>query len=131
MRNKDERLRMEGMAQAYRIVKKSGVDGLEAEMKMRNITGLPCAVSKKALDECVENIKNNVVDTFTILTVYVLHNKWGFGKQRMQRFIDDMNFQAGCLEEDYITWGDLQKVMAEECGMDLRIRKNDKDVKAG
>ena len=128
-RNKEEQARMEGMAQALRIAKAKGIDGLEADLKMRNITGLPCAVSRAALDECIMNIKYNVVDTFTILVAYTLHEKFGFGKTRLNRFIHDFNFQAECLDEDYCTWEDQIEILRQECGLDLSIRKNDKDVR--
>lgn len=120
---------MEGMAQALRIAKTKGIDGLEADLKMRNITGLPCAVSRAAMDECIMNIKYNVVDTFTILVAYTLHEKFGFGKTRLNRFIHDFNFQAECLDEDYCTWEDQIEILRQECGLDLSIRKNDKDVR--
>lgn len=128
-RNKEEQARMEGMAQALRIAKTKGIDGLEADLKMRNITGLPCAVSRAAMDECIMNIKYNVVDTFTILVAYTLHEKFGFGKTRLNRFIHDFNFQAECLDEDYCTWEDQIEILRQECGLDLGIRKNDKDVR--
>lgn len=128
-RNKEERARMEGMAQALRIAKAKGIDGHEADLKMRNITDLPCAVSRAAMDECIMNIKYNVVDTFTILVAYTLHEKFGFGKTRLDRFIRDFNFQAECLDEDYCTWEDQIEILRQECGLDLNIRKNDKDVR--
>lgn len=128
-RNKEEQARMEGMAQALRIAKAKGIDGLEADLKMRNITGLPCAVSRAAMDECIMNIKYNVVGTFTILVAYTLHEKFGFGKTRLNRFIHDFNFQAECLDEDYCTWEDQIEILRQECGLDLSIRKNDKDVR--
>lgn len=128
-RNKEEQARMEGMAQALRIAKVKGIDGLEADLQMRNITGLPCAVSRAAMDECIMNIKYNVVDTFTILVAYTLHEKFGFGKTRLDRFIRDFNFQAECLDEDYCTWEDQIEILRQECGLDLNIRKNDKDVR--
>ena len=128
-RNKEEQARMEGMAQALRIAKTKGIDGLEADLKMRNITGLPCAVSRAAMDECIMNIKYNVVDTFTILVAYTLHEKFGLGKTRLNRFIHDFNFQAECLDEDYCTWEDQIEILRQECGLDLSIRKNDKDVR--
>lgn len=128
-RNKEEQARMEGMAQALRIAKTKGIDGLEADLKMRNITGLPCAVSRAAMDECIMNIKYNVVDTFTILVAYTLLEKFGFGKTRLDRFIRDFNFQAECLDEDYCTWEDQIEILRQECGLDLNIRKNDKDVR--
>ena len=128
-RNKEEQARMEGMAQALRIAKTKGIDGLEADLKMRNITGLPCAVSRAAMDECIMNIKYNVIDTCTILVAYTLHEKFGFGKTRLNRFIHDFNFQAECLDEDYCTWEDQIEILRQECGLDLSIRKNDKDVR--
>ena len=128
-RNKEEQARMEGMAQALRIAKEKGIEGLEADLKMRNIIGLPCAVNKAVLDECIMKIKYNVVDTFTILVAYTLHEKFGFGKERLGRFIQAFNFQAECLDEDYCTWEDQIEILRQECGLDLSIRKNDKDVR--
>lgn len=128
-RNKEEQARREGMAQALRIAKEKGVDGLEADLKMRNITGLPCAVSRAAMDECIQNIKMQVVDTFTVLVAYTLHEKFGYGPKRLDRFIQEFNFQAECLADDYCTWEDQIGVLREECGLELGIRKNDKDVR--
>lgn len=128
-KSREEQARLEGMAQALRISKEKGIEGLEAEIRMRNITNLPCGIPQKALDECIRNIKNNVVDTFTVLVAYTLHHKFGYGKTRLGRFIKEFNFQADCLSEDYCTWDDLINEMREECGMDLKIRKNDRDVK--
>lgn len=130
-RNKEEQARREGMAQALRVAKEKGIEGLEAELKLRNITSLPCAVSKKAIDECLQNIKFNTIDTITIMAVYVLHCKFGFGKMRLERFIKEFNFQAECLVEDYCTWDDLREEMRRECGMELSIRKNDRNVGIG
>lgn len=116
---------MEGMAQALRIAKAKGIDGLEADLKMRNITGLPCAVSRAAMDECIMNIKYNVVDTFTILVAYTLHEKFGFGKTRLDRFIRDFNFQEECLDEDYCTWEDQIEILRQECGLELNLMLDD------
>lgn len=40
--SKEEQARREGMAQALRIAKKNGIEGLEADLKMRNAIDLPC-----------------------------------------------------------------------------------------
>ena len=128
-RNKEEQARLEGMAQALRIVKTKGIEGLEADLKMRNITGLPCRVSRSVLDECILRIKNNMVDTFTILVAYTLHCKFGYGPKRLDRFIREFNFQAECLSDDYCTWEDQIDVLRQDCGLELEIRKNDRDVR--
>lgn len=128
-RNKEEQARMEGMAQALRIVKAKGIEGLEADLNMRNITGLPCRVSGSVLDELVLRIKNNMTDTFVILLAYTLHCKFGYGRKRLERVIEEFNFQAECLSDDYCTWEDQIKVLQKECGLDLKIRWNNSDVR--
>ena len=129
-RNREEQARMEGMAQALRIAEEKGIEGLRSEIRMRGITGLPCAVPKKALDECIVNIKENTVDTVLIMAAYVLHWKFGWGKIRLDRFIREFNFQAECLTEDYCSWDDLRQEMRSACGRELGIRKNDRNVRA-
>lgn len=34
-----------------------------------------------------------------------------------------------CLDEDYCTMEDQIEILRQECGLDLNIRKNDKDVR--
>ena len=38
--SKEERLRQEGMAQAYRIAQTRGIDGLKKEIEIRKLTGI-------------------------------------------------------------------------------------------
>ena len=69
------------------------------------------------------------VDTFTILVVVRAGmQKFGFGKTRLSRFIQGFD-QAEYLDEDYCTWEDQIEILRQECGLDLSIRKNDKDVR--
>jgi hypothetical protein len=100
-----------------------------ADLKMRNIVGLPIPVSRKALDECIVNIKNNVVDTFIVLLAATLHDEFGFGEKRVHRAIDVFNFKAECLADDYCTWNDYIEVIKDELNIELSIRTNNKDVK--
>lgn len=127
--SKEEQARLQGMSYALKIAKEKGIDGLENDLKMRNIVGLPIPVSRKALNECVTNIKNNVVDTFIVLLAATLHDEFGFGEKRVQRALDRFNFKAECIADDYCTWDDHIQIVKDELGIELTIRKNDKDVK--
>lgn len=121
--------RNEGMLYAYNYAKEHGLDALEQELKVRRLTNLPTQVSTKALNECLMNIKYNMVDTFMILLAATLHDEFGFGEKRVRRAIDRFNFKADCLGEDYVTWQDLIENIKEELNILLSIRKNDKDVR--
>lgn len=128
--NKEEIARREGMSYALRVAKEKGIAGLEEELKIRNATNLPVAVSVKAMEECVENIKLNTIDTITILSVATLHDEFGFGEKRIQKFLDRFDLKSSCLCESYVTWDDLIQNIKNELGITLDIRKNDTNVRA-
>ena len=128
--NKEEQWRREGMAYALKVAREKGIEGLEEEIKYRNISLVPIAISKEKMDECVNNIKMNTIDTMLILSASTLRDEFGFGKERIARFVERFNFKAECLVDGCCTWDDQMTMLAEECGIKLSIRHNDKDVKA-
>lgn len=123
-RNKEMQARTEGMAYAMRIAKEKGIEELEKEIKFRNLTGISLNLSRKDLNTASEKIKEMTMDTFTILTVAVLHDEFGFGERRCQRFIDRMNQKAECMIDDFCTWDDYIQTIKEELNLELQIRWN-------
>ena len=128
-RDKLEEARREGMAYALKIAKTKGIEGLEEECKFRGATKMPLALPKNAIDECVLKIKENTIDTITILSAITLLDQFGFGAERIKRYIERFNSKAECLMDDYTTWDEQIEILKEECGLEFKIRKNDKDVK--
>ena len=128
--NKEEQWRREGMAYALKVAREKGIEGLEEEIKYRNISLVPIAVSKEKMDECVNNIKMNTIDTMLILSASTLRDEFGFGKERLARFVERFNYKAECLVDGFCTWDDQMTMLAEECGIKLSIRHNDKNVRA-
>lgn len=127
--DKEEVARRDGMAYALRIAREKGIEGLEEEVKYRNITEIPIAIKRDKLNECIENIKLNTIDTILVLSAVTLRDEFGFGKERLARFIERFNLKTDCLVEDYCTWDDLRQNLEEECGIKLSIRQNNKNVR--
>lgn len=117
--------REDGLQLALRIVKEKGIEGLEEEIRFRNITGIHTLLDKKSLDTATKKIKEMTVDTFTVLSVATLRDEFDFGKKRCERFINRMNLKAECLLDDMVTWQDFIDNIEEEMGIKLRIRRND------
>ncbi len=126
--DKLERARQEGMSYALEVAKKKGIEGLEEELRMRGITGIPIGVSRSAVDKAVENIKNQTLDTVNILTAMTLHDEFGFGASRIERFRKRFDFKTECLMENYVTWLEMINTLKEETGVTFEIRKNEADV---
>lgn len=117
--------REDGLQLALRIVKEKGIEGLEEEIRFRNITGIHTLLDKKSLDTATKKIKEMTVDIFTVLSVATLRDEFDFGKKRCERFINRMNLKAECLLDDMVTWQDFIDNIEEEMGIKLRIRRND------
>lgn len=116
--------REDGLSLAYRIVREGGIEALEKELKFRNVTGIHTSLAAKDLNKASEKIKEMTLDTFTILGIAVLHDEFGFGEKRCQRFIDRMNLKADCIIEDLATWEDYINAIKEELNLKLEIRWN-------
>ena len=82
-------------------------------------------ISTKQLDDMVERVKMNTLDTVLILSAATLRDEFEFGKSRVQRFVDRFNDKADSLMNDYCTWEDNIKMLEEECDIHLSIRRNE------
>lgn len=122
--NKEEQARREGMAYAFKIAKERGIDGLEKELRLRNITKLPVAIKEKDVEEWCDGMKNQTVDSVGILAMVSLRD--GFGKKRLLEFREIFNNKTECImNPDWSCWDDQIAILKEECGIDTFIRQNE------
>ncbi len=119
-----ERGREDGLLLAQRIVREGGAEALEREIKFRGVTGIHTSLAAKDLDKASEKIKEMTLDTFTILSIAALHDAFGFGEKRCQRFMDKVAEGADLLMDDLATWSDYIDSIKEELGLNLEIRWN-------
>ena len=121
--------RMEGMAYALRIAEKDGIEGLREELLKRNITKINLNVSHKELEKATEQMRNMMFDTFMAFTVGILHDVWGFGPDRTQKFMDKFQEGAELMEQGVITWDEIIENAYEVVGKKLAIRHNDTNTR--
>ena len=117
--------REDGLLMALNIVKKGGVEALEEEIRFRNLSGIRMPLAKKDLEKATLKIKEQLLDTVTILSVATLHDEYGFGAKRCKKFTERFNLKAECLVDDMASWDDYIQAIREELGIELTIRKNE------
>lgn len=117
--------RMQGLLQARDLVRVGGLEELDNEIEFRNMTGINTALTRKELDKACDKIKAMTLDTMLVIGVATLHDEFGFGEKRCQRFIERVNLKADCLMSDMATWTDYIEMIREEIGIDMVIRRND------
>lgn len=117
--------RTEGMELALRIAKDKGIEELEKEVRFRQKTGISLNVTRQELNKASNKIKEMTLDTFTLLSVVALHDVFGFGKQRCERYMKKMEEGATYLMEDLATWDDYSKEVEKQLGIKIEIHWND------
>ncbi|HIY02657.1 MAG TPA: hypothetical protein IAA26_12570 [Candidatus Blautia faecipullorum] len=125
-----ERGREDGLSLALRIAKEGGIEALEKEIRFRNVTGVHTSLASKDLDKAAEKIKEITLDTFTVMSVAVLHDEFGFGEKRCPRYMDGINKAAEYIVDELATWPDYIAAIKEQIGLDLRIRWDGREVSA-
>lgn len=120
-----ERGREDGLDLALRIVREGGLEALEREVRFRGVTGIHTSLATKDLAKASQQIKEMTLDTFTILGIASLHDEFGFGQQRCQRFISKMEEGADYLINDLATWKDYTEEIKKRLKIDLKIRVNE------
>ena len=129
MTSKEELARREGMSYALKVAKEQGIDGLEEELKRRKAYNIPVRIGEKELQAFTDNAKNMMLDTILILASVTLHDEFGFGHDRLNRFKERFNFKAECIGDSFTDWQDQIEILKEECGLEYSIRFNDKNVR--
>lgn len=123
--------RMSGAAWILEIAKRDGIEKAEEELKRRGAVFVPLEIPTKVLDEFSEKVKWNTIDTVMLLSASTLHDEFGFGHDRLARFLDRFIKKSECLgDPDCVKWNDYIEMMKEEVGIEFTIRENKEDIKA-
>jgi len=121
MSAKEERIRADGAAWALEIAEQKGIDGLREELKKRGMYRIPLRLSDSVLHEFEQRTKKTCVQTILITSLAVLHDEFGFGHDRLNRFRKRFNVKADSLQADYATWPDYIQMLKDECGIEVEI----------
>ena len=121
---KEERLRAEGMAYCMRFLEghDNDVAALKADIKRRGAYGIPIGVTPKQEREFCDGVKKAVLDTVLLMSMAVLHDTFGFGRDRVARFVEAFNNASELLQDDCINWTELQQGIADQLGFVRGIR---------
>ena len=125
MGKKEDRLWNEGFEAACRVAERNGLEGLKAERRFRGVTGLMTRMTASEIDERSDDIKHLLFGTLRIAFVSVLHDDFGFGKQRIQKFLYKCDKFAEYLDHGWISWIDVIESIKESTGVNLMIEDGD------
>lgn len=112
---------MQAMNKALQIVKERGIEALEEDLKMRGATKMPLTISSAKGVSWMKQASKDTIDTVLLMALSVLHDEFGFGEKRLNRFMDRYALKTECMGEGYVCWEDLQDEMKEKFGFELKV----------
>ena len=66
-----------------------------------------------------DNLINSAYKVFAILGLTALHDEFGFGTKRLERFTDKMLYLLDSYNKGYISPDDLNQVLKDETGISV------------
>lgn len=112
-----ERGREDGLDLARRITREGGLEALEKECRFRGVTGIHTSLARKDLDKASEKIKQLVSECCVIMAIAVLHDEFGFGQKRCQKFMEGMDKASDYIDQGLAEWIDYVQAIKEELGI--------------
>ena len=119
--SKEELARFSGAEWGVRLVEERGLDGAKEELRLREIKGIPLKANTGDLEKFCEEEKSNTIVTVMLMTAITLRDEYGFGKDRLHRFIERFNQKTECLIGHFVNWQEIQETLFEETGIKIEL----------
>lgn len=127
-RDKFYEARMQGMIYALNIAKEQGVEGLDLEIRKRNLLEAPFAYSNKEIDEFWKRFAELFYNNVLVSALWALYSEFDFRKERLKRFKEAFDKAVFCandynyMGEHYVKMEDYAVELNEKCKMQLDVQ---------
>lgn len=119
--NKIDLARLQGMAYALRVIKESGVEEFEKELKLRAASGIAIPIKAEEINRNYKKIVNMVLSLTLTASCVVLLDEFDFKHEDLERFRDHYERKSACIGENYATWQDFIDILREEAGIFISL----------
>lgn len=86
MADKSFEWRMQGMIYACKLAKEHGIEYLEKDIKKRGVLKADIIYKDSQVKELWDNLRKNIYTNMLVTVLYVMYDKYGFRKDRLQKF---------------------------------------------
>lgn len=113
--------RLEGMGYALKAIEESSVDDFRKELAYRKNTGITALITPKELKQTRDLITTDALKVALIFSVYALRDEFGFGEERIKRFVKRYELKAQHFFEGLYSFEELRQMLEEETGFVIKF----------
>lgn len=82
----EEQARRAGILYGLSIAREKGLEGIQDEIRYRNITKAPLCISREDVEMFAGPSRDRTIDTVLVNSLLTLHDEFGMNKKRLERF---------------------------------------------
>lgn len=113
--------RLEGMGYALKAIEESSVDDFRKELAYRKNTGITALITPKELKQTRDLITTDALKVALIFAVYALRDEFGFGEDRIRRFVKRYEQKAKHFSEGLYDFNELRQQLMDETGFEVNF----------
>ena len=117
--SKEQSARLEGIGYAVRFLESGKtLEQLQIDAKMRGAYNIPLNVSKAELNDFVRRVQGSIIEGVILLACMALRTEFGFGKSRVEKFMQAMHDRSADMNRNFYDWDDLEYLVTKELGIE-------------
>lgn len=109
------------------LIDKIGLEEARKELEWRGVMNAPLNIEVAEIRRFENDLKESCKRSLSAMTCMTLHDEFGFGHDRLEKFIKRWNLKVDCLHEDLVSWEDYASILKEECGIDIDVENKEKE----
>lgn len=113
--------RLQGMAYALNRIREIGAEEFDKEMAWRTRGTITAVMTPQEILENQRHVRLAYDLILRALMIVSLHDEFDFGQQRLDRLFKRYNLKASCLEERYVTWGEIMNLAKDIYSEGLKL----------
>ena len=111
--------RNQGLAYALKIVKDGGIEALEKEIEIRNISGVSLNVPRKDLEEATIKMRIRATKVAIAISLITLREEFCFSKMQAKKFKDTFDSKVDSILSDEDALDEYIKRIEDELNIEL------------
>lgn len=119
--------RMEGMWNAYEVVKLKNLEELKNDLQKRGYFGIDTRMPQKEYDIMIQKVCETIYNNVLTCSAYTLHDKFNWGNEDIKKYkeafenITDQSFDWNFMCEQYVSITDYANYLNSEFDLGINI----------